>query len=90
MPEEKNNTEAQKPAEPHPRRLLRDKPHRAGGRRAQAGQGYVIAGLAVLILLAVMFSKNHAKPAPKKPSASGVCCFHGRQPAQDSRSWSRT
>jgi hypothetical protein len=28
-------------------------------------QGYVIAGLAVLILLAVMFSKNHAKPAPK-------------------------
>ena len=28
-------------------------------------QGYVIAGLAVLILLAVMFSKNHAQPVPK-------------------------
>jgi type IV secretion system protein VirB10 len=28
-------------------------------------QGYVVAGLAVLILLAVMFSKNHAKPAVK-------------------------
>jgi hypothetical protein len=29
-------------------------------------QGYVMAGLAVLILLAVMFSKDHAKPAPKE------------------------
>ena len=28
-------------------------------------QGYVVAGLAVLILMAVMFSKNHAKPAAK-------------------------
>ena len=28
-------------------------------------QGYVMAGLAVLILMAVMFSKNHAKPAAK-------------------------
>jgi type IV secretion system protein VirB10 len=27
-------------------------------------QGYVVAGLAVLILLAVMFSKNHAKTGP--------------------------
>ena len=27
-------------------------------------QGYVVAGLAVLILMAVMFSKNHPKPAP--------------------------
>ena len=35
-------------------------------------QGYVVAGLAVLILLAVMFSKNHAKtataPAATQPS----------------------
>jgi type IV secretion system protein VirB10 len=29
-------------------------------------QGYVIAGLAVLILMAVMFSKNHAKPSTKE------------------------
>jgi len=28
-------------------------------------QGYVMAGLAVLIVMAVMFSKNHAKPAAK-------------------------
>ena len=28
-------------------------------------QGYVIAGLAVVILMAVMFSNNHAKPAQK-------------------------
>ncbi|MDR3748268.1 MAG: TrbI/VirB10 family protein [Acidobacteriota bacterium] len=33
-------------------------------------QGYVVAGLAVLILLAVMFSKNHAKPAPKETASS--------------------
>jgi type IV secretion system protein VirB10 len=35
-------------------------------------QGYVMAGLAVLILLAVMFSKNHAKPAPKETPQSAV------------------
>jgi type IV secretion system protein VirB10 len=33
-------------------------------------QGYVVAGLAVLILLAVMFSKNHAKPASKEVPSS--------------------
>jgi type IV secretion system protein VirB10 len=33
-------------------------------------QGYVVAGLAVLILMAVMFSKNHAKPAPKETTSS--------------------
>ena len=33
-------------------------------------QGYVIAGLAVVILMAVMFSNNHAKPA-QKTAASG-------------------
>ena len=33
-------------------------------------QGYVMAGLAVLILMAVMFSKNHAKPALKDTTAS--------------------
>ncbi len=35
-------------------------------------QSYVIAGLAVLILLAVMFSKNHAKPAPKDAAPASV------------------
>jgi type IV secretion system protein TrbI len=32
-------------------------------------QGYVVAGLAVLILMAVMFSKNHARPVAKESSA---------------------
>ncbi len=35
-------------------------------------QGYVVAGLALLILMAVMFSKNHAKPAPKETTASSL------------------
>jgi type IV secretion system protein VirB10 len=33
-------------------------------------QGYVVAGLAVLILLAVMFSKNHPKPVPRETASS--------------------
>jgi type IV secretion system protein VirB10 len=33
-------------------------------------QAYVVAGLALLILLAVMFSKNHAKPMPKDTASS--------------------
>jgi type IV secretion system protein VirB10 len=33
-------------------------------------QAYVVAGLALLILLAVMFSKNHAKPVPKDTASS--------------------
>ena len=32
-------------------------------------QAYVIAGLALLILMAVMFSKNHARTAPKEATA---------------------
>jgi type IV secretion system protein VirB10 len=35
-------------------------------------QGYVIAGLAVLILMAVMFSKNHAKPAAKATESGSL------------------
>jgi len=30
-------------------------------------QGYVVAGLAVLILMAVLFSKNHTRTTPKEP-----------------------
>jgi type IV secretion system protein TrbI len=41
---------------------MRPKPEGVVPKQAQA---YVMAGLAVLILMAVMFSKNHAKPAPK-------------------------
>jgi type IV secretory pathway VirB10-like protein len=48
-----------------PNALLRDKRPRPEGVVPKQAQGYVMAGLAVLILMAVMFSKNHAKPAAK-------------------------
>jgi type IV secretion system protein VirB10 len=35
-------------------------------------QAYVVAGLALLILLAVMFSKNHAKPVQKDTASSSL------------------
>jgi type IV secretory pathway VirB10-like protein len=44
---------------------LRDKRVRPEGVVPKQAQGYVVAGLAVLILMAVMFSKNHPKPASK-------------------------
>jgi type IV secretion system protein TrbI len=44
---------------------LRDKRVRPEGVVPKQAQGYVVAGLAVLILMAVMFSKNQAKPASK-------------------------
>ena len=39
---------------------------------AKQAQGYVVAGLAALILMAVMFSKNHAKPAAKDAAVAPV------------------
>src|SRR6202034_4145486 len=44
---------------------LRDKRITPEGVVPKQAQGYVIAGLAVFILIAVMFSKNHTKPAAK-------------------------
>ena len=44
---------------------LRDKRITPEGVVPKQAQGYVIAGLAVLILMAVMFSKNHVRPAAK-------------------------
>ncbi|WP_446741926.1 TrbI/VirB10 family protein [Silvibacterium acidisoli] len=49
---------------------LKDKRTRPEGVVPKQAQGYVMAGLAVLILMAVMFSKNHAKPAPKEAVTS--------------------
>ena len=49
---------------------LRDKRVRPEGVVPKQAQGYVVAGLAVLILMAVMFSKNNAKPAPKELASS--------------------
>jgi type IV secretory pathway VirB10-like protein len=50
---------------------LRDKRVLPEGVVPKQAQGYVVAGLAVLILLAVMFSKNHTKTTPAAlPSAT--------------------
>jgi type IV secretion system protein TrbI len=49
---------------------LRDKRVRPEGVVPKQAQGYVVAGLAVLILMAVMFSKNHAKPAAKDAASA--------------------
>ena len=49
---------------------VRDTRTRPEGVVPKQAQGYVMAGLAVLILMAVMFSKNHAKPAPKDTASS--------------------
>src|SRR6266849_4964833 len=51
---------------------LRDKRIRPEGVVPKQAQGYVVAGLAVLILMAVMFSKNHAKPAAKDAAPASV------------------
>ncbi|HMH15301.1 MAG TPA: TrbI/VirB10 family protein [Edaphobacter sp.] len=53
------------PQSPETTPALRDKRILPEGVVPKQAQGYVIAGLAVLILMAVMFSKNHAKPAAK-------------------------
>lgn len=49
---------------------LRDKRTLPEGVAPKQAQGYVVAGLAVLILMAVMFSKSRAKPAAKEAPAS--------------------
>jgi type IV secretion system protein VirB10 len=51
---------------------VRDKRRLPEGVVPKQAQSYVIAGLAVLILLAVMFSKNHPKPAPKDVAPGSV------------------
>jgi type IV secretion system protein TrbI len=69
MPENNQTPEVQ-PSAPAPAPALRDKRVLPEGVVPKQAQGYVIAGLAVLILMAVMFSKNHTKPAPKDTSNS--------------------
>jgi type IV secretion system protein VirB10 len=51
---------------------LRDRRVRPEGVVPRQAQGYVVAGLAVLILMAVMFSKNHARPAAKDAAPAPV------------------
>jgi type IV secretory pathway VirB10-like protein len=67
VPEEKQTPEVpevQPAPQSQPPPALRDKRVLPEGVVPKQAQGYVVAGLAVLILLAVMFSKNHAKTAP--------------------------
>src|SRR5580658_5279484 len=58
------------PPSPENVSALRDRRIVPEGVVPKQAQSYVIAGLAVLILLAVMFSKNHAKPAAKETASA--------------------
>jgi type IV secretory pathway VirB10-like protein len=53
-----------------PSAQLRDKRVLPEGVVPKQAQGYVVAGLAVLILMAALFSKNHARTVPKEPVSS--------------------
>jgi type IV secretory pathway VirB10-like protein len=69
MPEEKQSAEI--PTAPQSA-ALRDKRTLPEGVVPKQAQGYVVAGLALLILTAVMFSKNHSKPAAKDATPAPV------------------
>jgi type IV secretion system protein VirB10 len=56
------------PEERSPKARLRDKRVGPEGVVPKQAQGYVVAGLAIVILMAVMFSKNRATPTAKGPS----------------------
>jgi type IV secretory pathway VirB10-like protein len=71
MTEEKQ-TAPMEPKPPETTTALRDKRITPEGVVPKQAQGYVIAGLAVLILMAVMFSKNHVKPAAKTTESGPV------------------
>jgi type IV secretory pathway VirB10-like protein len=73
MPEEKQ-TLATNTVEPPSSKApkLRDRRPKPEGVVPKQSQAYVIAGLAVLILLAVMFSNNRAKPVAKPSAAAPV------------------
>lgn len=67
MPEERTTpTVPSQTSSPEAR--LRDKRKLPEGVVPRQAQSYLIAGLALLILLAVLFSKNHARTAPQKPA----------------------
>jgi type IV secretion system protein TrbI len=74
MADEKQTSPIESPALPlspqETTTALRDKRSTPEGVVPKQAQGYVIAGLAVLILMAVMFSKNHAKPAAKDTASA--------------------
>jgi type IV secretion system protein VirB10 len=67
MAEEIQSPEVQSTVQPA---TVKDKRILPEGVIPKQAQAYVVAGLALLILLAVMFSKNHAKPVPKDTASS--------------------
>jgi type IV secretory pathway VirB10-like protein len=71
MAEEKQTQQPEAPATP-PNAQVRDKRVLPEGVVPKQAQGYVVAGLTVLILMAVLFSKNHARPVPKETTASST------------------
>ena len=62
---------------------LHDQRTRPEGVVPKQGQSYVIAGLAVLILLAVMFSNNRARQTTETFSCHSSNGSHRGQSAQD-------
>jgi type IV secretion system protein VirB10 len=70
MTEEPNIPEQETPASLPAK--LRDRRNRPEGVVPKQSQAYVIAGLAILILLAVMFSKQHPKPAAKTAATAST------------------
>lgn len=81
MPEEQTNPEVRvqelSPETRPPVPQVRDKRVVPEGVVPKQAQGYVVAGLAVLILFAVMFSKNHAKTAPKVQTTPSMAAPSG-------------
>ena len=69
MAEEKQTQQPEAPATP-PNAQVRDKRVLPEGVVPKQAQGYVVAGLAVLILMSVLFSKNHVRPVPKETATT--------------------
>jgi len=65
-----NNNQTPEPDTPTKSPALRDKRKIPEGVVPKQAQGYVVAGLAVLILMAVMFSKNHPRPTAKEATTT--------------------
>lgn len=71
MPDDlQTNNQTPEPETPASSPALRDKRKLPEGVVPKQAQGYVVAGLAVLILMAVMFSKNHPRLVPKDTAAT--------------------
>ena len=76
MAEEKQIQQPEAPATP-PNVQVRDKRVLPEGVVPKQAQGYVVAGLAVLILMAVLFSKDHARTAPKESAPPPATVSNG-------------